>query len=164
MWPFTDQNSQLDFVSILWHHHYSSASEILANETTSSGTQEISSDGSINLVASIVPTIPMPMLHWLKENDTMITATNPSRFKSELLDTGKYILLNSSDNGTVRYYKPEVNSSDSGTYVAMATYGGYYQIITTVAITVDPFFWHFKARLYLIITNILVDYELALLF
>ena len=81
----------------------------------------------------------MPMLHWLKENDTIITVTNPSRFKSELLDTGKYILLNSSDDGTVRYYKPEVNSSDSGTYVAMATYGEYYQIITTVAITVDPF-------------------------
>ena len=113
--------------------------EILDNGTTSSGTQEISSDGSIDLIASIVPTSPMPMLYWLKENDTTTNIVSASGFKSRILDTGNYILLNSSDDGSVRYYKPEVNSSDSGTYVAMATYGDYYQIISTVAITVDPF-------------------------
>ena len=76
------------------------------------------------------------MLHWLKENDTIVTTARPSGFQSNILDTGKYILLNSSDDGTVRYYKQEVNSSDTGTYVAMATYGDYYQIISTVEITI----------------------------
>ena len=78
----------------------------------------------------------MPLLHWLKENDTIVTTDSPSGFQSNILDTGKYIVLNSSNDGTVRYHKPEVNSSDSGTYVAMATYGNYYQIISTVAITI----------------------------
>ena len=110
--------------------------EILDNGTTSSGTQEISSGGSIDLVASIVPANPMPILYWLKEKDTNTNIVSASACS---LDAGNYILLNSSNDGTVRYYKPEVNSSDSGTYVAMATYGDYYQIITTVAITVDPF-------------------------
>ena len=110
--------------------------ETVENGTTSSGTQEISSDGSIDLIASIVPTNPMPMLHWLKENDTIATTDSPSGFQSSILDTGKYIVLSSSDNGTVGYYKPEVNSSDSGTYVAMATYGDYYQIISTIEIII----------------------------
>ena len=79
----------------------------------------------------------MPMLHWLKENDTIVTTDSPSGFQSNILDTGKYIVLNSSNDGTVRYHKPEVNSSDSGTYVAMATYGSYYQVISTVAITIS---------------------------
>ena len=76
------------------------------------------------------------MLHWLKENDTNVTTNNPSGFQSSILNTGNYIVLNSSDDGSVRYYKAEVNSSHSGTYVAMATYGDYYQIVSTVEITI----------------------------
>ena len=76
------------------------------------------------------------MLHWLKENDTISTTDNPSGFQSNILDTGNYILLNSSDDGSVRYYKSEVNRSDSGTYVAMATLDDYYEIISTVEITI----------------------------
>ena len=76
------------------------------------------------------------MLHWLKENDTIATTDSPSGFQSSILDTGKYIVLSSSYNGTVRYHKAEVYSSDTGTYVAMATYGDYYQKISTVEITI----------------------------
>ena len=131
---------KLHFVSIHNYNHHSSVSDVLANGTTS-GPLEIFSDGFIDLVASIVPTSPMPILHWLKENNTIVTVDNLSRFQSSILDTGNYILLNSSDDGTVRYYKPEVNSSDSGTYVAMATYGDYYQIISTVEITIGVVFF-----------------------
>ena len=76
------------------------------------------------LTVSIAKTHPLPTLFLLKENENTI------------VNSVRYTNLSTSDNGTVSYYDPYLNASDSGTYVVMAKLMDYEEILFSVTLKV----------------------------